>query len=91
MCGYMLGHYHIHLRVRELAVAPSPINHVALRDNLFLSLILCEPHKAKAFRVARLCFSFHLRRGEGGQQVSGGVTTCDACKTRFPNSNVFYT
>lgn len=69
MCGYMLGHYHIHLRVRELAVTPSPINHMALRDNLFLSLILCEPHKAKAFRVARLCFSFHLRRGGGSKWV----------------------
>lgn len=90
MCGYMLGHYHIHLRVRELAVTPSPINHMALRDNLFLSLILCEPHKAKAFRVARLCFSFHLRRG-GGEQVSGVVTIYDACKTQFPNVNVFNT
>lgn len=61
MCGYMHGHYHIHLRVRELAVTPSSINHVALRDHLFLSLILCEPHKAKPFRVTRLGFSLYLR------------------------------
>lgn len=76
MCGYMLGHYHIHLRVRELAVTPSPINHMALRDNLFLSLILCEPHKAKAFRVARLCFSFHLRQGRGASKRSGHPLWC---------------
>lgn len=61
MCGYMHGHYHIHLRVRELAVTPSPINHMALRDHLLLSLILREPNKAKSLRVTSLGFSFNLR------------------------------
>lgn len=56
----MHGHYHIHLRVRELAVTPSPVNHMALGDHLFLSLILCEPHKAKPFRVSSLGISFYL-------------------------------
>lgn len=60
MCGYTHGHYQIHLRVWELAVAPSPINHMALRDHFFLSLVLCEPHKAKPFRVASLGISFNL-------------------------------
>lgn len=60
MCGYMHGHYHIHLRVRELAVTPSPVNHMALGDHLFLSLILCEPHKAKSFGVSSLGVSFYL-------------------------------
>lgn len=61
MCGYMHGHYHIHLRVRELAITPSPINHMALRDHLLLSLILREPNKAKSLRVTGLGFSFNLR------------------------------
>lgn len=60
MCGYMHGHYHIHLRVRELAVTPSPVNHMALGDHLFLSLVLCEPHKAKTFRISSLGVSFYL-------------------------------
>lgn len=61
MCGYTHGHYHIHLRVRELAVTPSPVNHMALGYHFFLSLILCEPHKAKSFRVSSLGISFYLR------------------------------
>lgn len=62
MCRYMHGHYHIHLRVRELAVTPSSVNHVALGDHLFLRLVLCEPHKAKSFGVSSLGIPFYLRQ-----------------------------
>lgn len=60
--GISHGHYHIHLRVRELAVAPSSVNHVPLGDHLFLRLILCEPHKAKTFRVPGFGVSFYLKQ-----------------------------
>lgn len=56
----MHGHYHIHLRVWELAVAPSAINHVALWDHLLLGIIFRKPHKAKTFRAARPALSFNL-------------------------------
>lgn len=62
VCRYMHGHYHIHLRVRELAVTPSSVNHVALGDHFFLRLILCEPHKAKSFGVSSLGIPFYLRQ-----------------------------
>lgn len=45
----MSGHYHTHLWVRDLAVTPSSINHVTLRDHFFLSFIFREPHKTKSF------------------------------------------
>lgn len=64
MCGYMHGHYHIHLRVRELAVTPSPVNHMALGDYFFLCLVLCEPHKAESFGVPCLGISFYLKEEE---------------------------
>ena len=60
MSGYMQGHYQIHLRVRKLAVAPSSVNHMALGNHLFLSLIFCEPHKPKSFRVSSLGISLYL-------------------------------
>ncbi len=78
MCWYMHGHYHIHLRVRQLAVTPSAVNHVALGDHLFLSLILCEPHKAKSFRVSSLGISFYLRE----EQTSSNVDQLSPHKTQ---------
>lgn len=58
----MYGHYHIHLRVRELAVAPSAVNHVALRDHFFLGVIFREPHKAETFRAAGPAFPLYLKQ-----------------------------
>ena len=85
VCRYMHGHYHIHLRVRELAVTPSSVNHVALGDHFFLRLVLCEPHKAKSFGVSSLGIPFYLR-----QKTNTHPAMSNNCDPQQKKPCVFY-
>ena len=69
-----------YLRVGKLAVAPSPVDHVSLRNHFGLSLVLCEPDEPKALGVTGLGVPLDLKTGDKRPQYPAAFELWTECR-----------